>query len=283
MARKSSLEQIVLALARAWPGLATKEDFKRAMRDPGPKGDPGPTGPAGPKGDPGPTGPKGDEGRRGGVGTPGAPGPRGVDGREGLPGPEGERGPEGPQGPPGDEGPEGERGPEGPPGPPGERGPEGPQGPPGDEGPEGDVGPEGAPGMPGEGGDRGWSPVLAAVPYGAERVVLKQLGWVGGEGAAPEENVGAYLGAHGLSYDPEHATNIRGPAGLPSKEAAGGGRRGPPGAPGASGILGMPPSAPVDPTYTLVTVPLGRQMLFTEEVDLGTGELDIDGTLVEVN
>ena len=62
---------------------------------PGPKGDPGPQGPAGPKGDPGAPGP---------AGSPGPQGAKGDQGDKGEPGP---AGPKGDKGEPGDHGPAG--------------------------------------------------------------------------------------------------------------------------------------------------------------------------------
>ena len=67
----------------------------------GPKGDPGPKGPAGPQGDPGPKGPAGPQGERGPQGPAGSAGPQGERGPQGPAGPQGERGPQGPAGPAG--------------------------------------------------------------------------------------------------------------------------------------------------------------------------------------
>ena len=55
----------------------------------------------GPKGDPGPKGPAGPQGERGPQGPAGSAGPQGERGPQGPAGPQGERGPQGPAGPAG--------------------------------------------------------------------------------------------------------------------------------------------------------------------------------------
>ena len=57
-----------------------------APGEPGPKGDPGETGPAGADGAPGEPGPKGDPGETGPAGADGAPGPQGPQGLQGIQG-----------------------------------------------------------------------------------------------------------------------------------------------------------------------------------------------------
>src|SRR5690554_5368528 len=65
----------------------------------------------------------------------------------------------------------------------------------------------------GDKGDKGWAPQLAGETAGARRV-LKLIGYVGGEGAAPTANVGKYLKGDGTFTDViAEAMDIRGPAG----------------------------------------------------------------------
>ena len=158
---------------------------------PGPKGDPGPTGPPGPDGDPGapglpgPAGPAGDPGPRGAAGPrgdPGERGPAGIDGSRGATGPPGEVGPKGDTGVKGDAGPQGPSGPkgdtgaqgtagakgeagaagsQGPAGPQGTVGPQGPAGPQGVAGPQGSAGPQGPSGAAGAQGPAGPSALVS--------------------------------------------------------------------------------------------------------------------------
>ncbi|WP_323014534.1 hypothetical protein [Devosia sp.] len=72
---------------------------------------------------------------------------------------------------------------------------------------------EGRKGDKGNIGNKGWSPVYALVPDG-ERRVERMVAWVGGEGSAPTEGIGKYLGPLGLVDDPGDATDVRGPRGL---------------------------------------------------------------------
>lgn len=61
-------------------------------------------------------------------------------------------------------------------------------------------------------GERGWSPVYVIVSDGARRV-HKLIGYVGGEGDEPTDNVEDYVGASGYVSDIADAVDIRGPAG----------------------------------------------------------------------
>ena len=162
---------------------------------PGPKGEPGDTGPPGMKGmagqrgerglkgDMGSTGPKGDIGERGDKGQKGDIGPHGMKGVIGQRGPlgvKGDTGPEGPKGTKGNVGYQGEKGvagstgvglpgapglpgrpgvpgvgPIGPQGPPGIQGRAGLKGERGQQGPTGEKGDTGHTGQKGERGDRG--------------------------------------------------------------------------------------------------------------------------------
>jgi hypothetical protein len=65
-------------------------------------------------------------------------------------------------------------------------------------------------GDPGPQGDKGWSPVLVAVPDGARRV-LQVIDWIGGAGVKPA--TGDYLGDGALVSDIADAVDFRGPAG----------------------------------------------------------------------
>lgn len=61
-------------------------------------------------------------------------------------------------------------------------------------------------------GDRGWSPAFAIVSDSARRV-LQLTGYVGGEGTAPSENVGKYVGATQMETLIANGVDIRGPQG----------------------------------------------------------------------
>jgi hypothetical protein len=61
-------------------------------------------------------------------------------------------------------------------------------------------------------GDDGWSPVLATVSSGSN-IVLQITGYVGGEGTAPTEYVGYYIGSSGPVAAIGDAVNIRGAQG----------------------------------------------------------------------
>ncbi len=65
-------------------------------------------------------------------------------------------------------------------------------------------------GLKGDRGDKGWAPLLVAVPDGARRV-LRVADWLGGEGGKPP--VGAYLGDGALVTDIADAVDFRGPPG----------------------------------------------------------------------
>lgn len=62
-------------------------------------------------------------------------------------------------------------------------------------------------------GHRGWAPVIAAVPHGASRDVLRVAGWTGGEGTAPTAHIGEYIGPAGLVSDIAAALNVKGATG----------------------------------------------------------------------
>lgn len=62
-------------------------------------------------------------------------------------------------------------------------------------------------GAGGGGGDKGWSPVLALITSGVNRVV-QVTDWVGGQGLKP--TTGLYVGATGLVADIGDAINVRG-------------------------------------------------------------------------
>lgn len=68
-------------------------------------------------------------------------------------------------------------------------------------------------------GYKGWGPKYAAASDGA-RLVLQLTGWVGGEGTAPTDNVGQYLGPAGYVAAIGDATDIRGPQGTPGLDGA---------------------------------------------------------------
>jgi hypothetical protein len=128
---------------------------------PGPKGDPGPTGPASTVGPQGPQGLKGDTGATGPAGAAGPQGPKGDTGAQGVVGATGPAGPQGNAGPKGDQGiqgPVGNTGPAGATGATGAKGDKGDtglQGAVGDTGPTGAQGPAGATGATGAKGDKG--------------------------------------------------------------------------------------------------------------------------------
>jgi hypothetical protein len=65
-------------------------------------------------------------------------------------------------------------------------------------------------GLKGDRGDKGWAPLLVAVPDGARRV-LRVADWLGGEGGKPP--TGAYLGDGALVTDIADAVDFRGPPG----------------------------------------------------------------------
>lgn len=66
----------------------------------------------------------------------------------------------------------------------------------------------------GEQGDTGWAPRFAVVADGARRV-LQLAGYVGGEGDAPTDHVGEYVGASGYTATIGDAVNVRGDDGPP--------------------------------------------------------------------
>jgi hypothetical protein len=61
-------------------------------------------------------------------------------------------------------------------------------------------------------GDRGWSPAFAIVSD-SDRRVLQLTGYIGGEGTAPTENVGKYVGATQMETLIANGVDIRGPQG----------------------------------------------------------------------
>jgi hypothetical protein len=61
-------------------------------------------------------------------------------------------------------------------------------------------------------GDRGWSPSFAIVQDSARRV-LQLTGYVGGEGTAPTDNIGKYVGATQMETLIANGVDIRGPQG----------------------------------------------------------------------
>lgn len=63
-------------------------------------------------------------------------------------------------------------------------------------------------------GDKGWSPAFSIESNGSDRV-LKLVGYVGGEGTEPTDDVGKYVGDAGYVTDINDAVNIRGPQGNP--------------------------------------------------------------------
>ncbi len=60
---------------------------------------------------------------------------------------------------------------------------------------------------------RGWSPVLQAVEVSPTLTVLKCVGYVGGTGTAPTNNVGMYCTATGFTANSAQALNIKGNTG----------------------------------------------------------------------
>ena len=66
-------------------------------------------------------------------------------------------------------------------------------------------------GNTGAAGNKGWSPLLKSVVDG-ERIVLKVVGWVGGEGLKPTET--GYIGEEGFVTNIANASNIRGDKGI---------------------------------------------------------------------
>lgn len=60
---------------------------------------------------------------------------------------------------------------------------------------------------------RGWSPVLQAVEISSTLTVLKCVGYVGGTGTAPTNNVGMYCTATGFTANSAQALNIKGNTG----------------------------------------------------------------------
>lgn len=66
----------------------------------------------------------------------------------------------------------------------------------------------------GDNGLNGWSPVLALVHDG-ERRVMRLVEWTGGQGEPPRS--GLYLGPDGFTPSIAHATDLRGPAGVPEQ------------------------------------------------------------------
>ena len=63
----------------------------------------------------------------------------------------------------------------------------------------------------GAAGNKGWSPLLKSVVDG-ERIVLKVVDWVGGEGLKPTET--GYIGEEGFVTNIANASNIRGDKGI---------------------------------------------------------------------
>ncbi len=63
----------------------------------------------------------------------------------------------------------------------------------------------------GAAGNKGWSPLLKSVVDG-ERIVLKVVDWVGGEGLKPTET--GYIGEDGFVTNIANASNIRGDKGI---------------------------------------------------------------------
>jgi hypothetical protein len=61
----------------------------------------------------------------------------------------------------------------------------------------------------GDPGNKGWTPHYALVEDG-DRVLFQLAEWVGGEGVAPDGDVGKYLGSDGFVEDIEDAVDIRG-------------------------------------------------------------------------
>ena len=61
-------------------------------------------------------------------------------------------------------------------------------------------------------GTKGWAPVLVNIIDGS-RVVQKLVGYVGGDGSAPTENVGSYVGPTGYTAVIANATDVKGVAG----------------------------------------------------------------------
>lgn len=82
----------------------------------------------------------------------------------------------------------------------------------GSQGDPGETGAQGADGADGADGDAGWSPKYAVVSDGARRV-LQLVGYVGGEGDAPTDHVGEYVGATDYVATVGEAVDVRGPAG----------------------------------------------------------------------
>jgi hypothetical protein len=58
-------------------------------------------------------------------------------------------------------------------------------------------------------GQKAWTPLYALIEDG-DRVVFQLTEWVGGEGDAPEDDLGKYLGSGGFVEDIEDAVDIRG-------------------------------------------------------------------------
>ena len=83
----------------------------------------------------------------------------------------------------------------------------------------GELGGQGPPGrsIRGDTGNKGWSPIYGAVDDGADRVVLRNTGWTGGEGNRPAG--GFYAGGLGQVDTPGAATNIKGNPGEAGEDA----------------------------------------------------------------
>ena len=222
---------------------------------PGPKGEPGDTGPPGPQGIAGQRGPVGPKGLQGLVGPPGEkgtkgelgdmgqkgePGIRGIKGNVGYPGYKGEKGKEGVVGPPGSSGPEGPPGIQGKDGSKGEQGVFGAKGDMGERGLKGDMGPPGPQGETGEKGDMG------------------QKGETGTKGVMGIQGHTGYKGEKGQK-------GVTGPPGLT-------GPRGPPGSQGPPGSPTAPPTTAPPTTAPPTTSPPTTAPPTTAPIQCGGGQ-----------
>ena len=179
----------------------------------GPKGDTGLLGPQGPtgekgtKGELGDTGQRGEPGSKGMKGNAGYPGKKGEKGKVGVDGPQGSPGPTGPQGPPGTQGKDGRKGEQGLAGPIGEPGLSGPQGPTGEKGAKGDIGERGLKGDIGPSGPRGGT---------GEKGDMGQRGEPGSKGMKGNVGYPGYKGEKGEA-GPQGPPGPTGPQGSPGR------------------------------------------------------------------
>jgi hypothetical protein len=74
------------------------------------------------------------------------------------------------------------------------------------------IGVPGSTGIQGDPGSNGWSPEFGVITD-ADRRVLQLIGWVGGTGIAPTDNIGDYVGVAGFTSVIADAIDIRGPEG----------------------------------------------------------------------